>query len=86
MPLGTLQTGVPPENATATPRPGQILFYPGGMSETEILVPYGETRFACKGGELRGNHFLTMVSGLEHLTELGELVLRRGAQDFRIWT
>lgn len=40
---------VPPENATAVPLPGQILFYPGGISEVEILFPYGPTTFASVG-------------------------------------
>src|SRR3954466_3111311 len=65
VPLGDLDLGVAPENATATPSPGQILFYPKGVSETEILFPYGQTRFASKFGELRGNHFLTIVGGAD---------------------
>ena len=51
--------------------PGEILLYPGGVSETEILIPYGRTNFASKAGQLAGNHFLTIVSGVEHLRELG---------------
>ncbi len=69
------------ENATARPRPGQLLFYSGGTSAPEILFPYGRTRFACREGELRGNHFLTIVEGLDRLAALGEIVLRNGAQD-----
>ena|SRR5437870_7334035 len=80
VPLGDLDVGVGPENATATPSPGQILFYPKGISETEILFPYGQTHFASKAGELRGNHFLTITSGLDRLAAVGELVLRNGAQ------
>jgi hypothetical protein len=85
VPLGNLATGLPAENATARPVPGQILFYPGGISETEVLVPYGQTHFGSKAGELRGNHFLTVVSGTQHLVELGRLVQWQGAQEFAIW-
>lgn len=83
IPLGDLDTGVPHENPVHAPAPGQILLYPGGISETEILFPYGETRFACVRGELSGNHFLTIVEGAEQLADLGKLVLWRGAQAIR---
>lgn len=83
IPLGDYDLGVGPETGgqTATPEPGQILFYPAGISETEILFPYGETRFASKFGELQGNHFLTITEGAEQLAELGRLVLWEGAQE-----
>ena len=81
IPLGDFELGVSYENHTSYPSPGQILFYPGGFSETEILFPYGGTRFASKLGQLAGNHFLTIVSGNEQLKELGRLVLWEGAQD-----
>ncbi len=81
IPLGDFQVGVNYENHTSYPSPGQILLYPGGFSETEILFPYGGTRFASKLGQLAGNHFLTIVSGNEHLRELGRMVLWEGAQD-----
>ena len=35
-------------------------------------------------GSLAGNHFLTITSGLEHLREMGRLVLWQGAQQLRI--
>jgi hypothetical protein len=63
------------------PAPGQILFYPGGVSETEILLTYGACQFASKAGQLAGNPFLTIVEGLENLRPLGELTLWHGAQD-----
>jgi len=81
VPLGDFQLGVGYENHTSYPGPGQILLYPGGFSETEILFPYGGTCFASKLGQLAGNHFLTIVVGNEHLRELGRLVLWEGAQD-----
>ena len=42
----------PPENATTYPLPGEVLLYPGGVSETELLVPYGRTQFGSKAGLL----------------------------------
>ncbi len=84
VPLGTLNVGVPPENATVYPLPGEILLYPGGLSETEVLIPYGRTQFGSKAGLLAGNHFLTVVSGNEHLPDLGRLTLWEGAQPILI--
>jgi hypothetical protein len=81
IPLGDLQFGVGYENHTSFPAPGEILLYPGGISETEILFPYGGTRFASKMGQLAGNHFLTIVEGHEQLSEVARLVLWEGAQD-----
>ena len=83
-PLGDLSIGVAPENATTYPHPGEVLWYPGGVSETELLIAYGRTHFASKAGSLAGNHFLTITSGLEHLREMGRLVLWQGAQPLRI--
>lgn len=84
VPLGNLPVTVPPENATTYPLPGEILLYPGGVSETEILIPYGRTQFGSKAGLLAGNHFLTVVSGEEHLADLGRLTLWEGAQPIMI--
>ncbi|MER3437490.1 MAG: DUF3830 domain-containing protein [Chloroflexota bacterium] len=81
VPLGDLDLGVGFENHTSHPAPGEILFYPGGFSETEILFPYGGTLFASKMGQLAGNHFLTIIEGQERLKEVGRLVLWEGAQD-----
>lgn len=81
IPLGDFKLGVEYENHTSYPAPGEILFYPGGYSETEILFPYGGTRFASKLGQLAGNHFLTVIKGKEQLRELGRLVLWEGARD-----
>ena len=84
VPMGDRRIGIDPENHTSYPAPGQLLVYPGGISEMEILVPYGATRFASKVGQLAGNHFATVTTGAEQLAELGRLVLWEGAQDFRI--
>ena len=81
IPLGALDLGLSYENATSFPAPGQILLYPGGLSETEILLGYGAVRFASKVGQLAGNHFLTITEGLNQLRRLGELTLWHGAQD-----
>jgi hypothetical protein len=81
IPLGDFNMGIGFENHTCYPGPGQILFYPGGLSETEILFPYGSASFASKVGQLAGNHFLTVISGHEQLKELGRKILWEGAQD-----
>ena len=83
IPLGDLDIGLDakPENATSFPAPGQVLWYPGPISETELLFPYGGTRFASIVGQLAGNHFLTIVEGVDQLRPLGEHVLWKGALD-----
>jgi len=83
MPLGDWDFGVPYENHTSFPAPGQMILYPGGISETEILLAYGGVHFASKMGQLAGNHFLTVVEGAEQLPELGRTVLWEGAQAIR---
>jgi hypothetical protein len=80
IPWGDRDLGIAPENATSYPAPGQLLLYPGGISETELLFPYGHCCFASKAGQLAGNHFATLVEGHEHLPELGRLTLWEGAQ------
>lgn len=81
IPFGDLEVGIGQENHTSHPAPGHILLYPGGLSETEILFPYGATLFASKVGQLAGNHFATVYEGNERLRELGEMVLWQGAQE-----
>ena len=83
MPLGDLDFGVGYENHTSYPAPGQIILYPGGISETEILLAYGGVHFASKMGQLAGNHFITLTSGLENLATLGKSVLWKGALPIR---
>jgi Protein of unknown function (DUF3830) len=82
VPLGwELDLRLEPENANSYPAAGELLLYPGGLSEVEILFPYGATCFASKMGQLAGNHFATIVEGGEQLPELGRAVLWDGAQD-----
>jgi Protein of unknown function (DUF3830) len=76
--------GLGPENANSYPAAGELLLYPGGVSEVEILFPYGATCFASKMGQLAGNHFATVQTGREHLPELGRRVLWEGSQKFHI--
>jgi len=83
IPFGELDVGLGPENATCYPAPGHLLFFPGGISETEILFPYGSTSFASKAGPLAGNHFASVVEGVERLPELGRKALWEGAQEIR---
>jgi hypothetical protein len=84
VPLGNLSLGIPPENATVYPLPGEVLLYSGGVSEAEVLIPYGRTQFGSKAGLLAGSHFLTIVAGAENLPELGRLTLWKGAQPILI--
>jgi hypothetical protein len=81
IPLGEfdLKTGF--ENHTSHPSVGDILFYPGGYSETEILLAYGSACFSSKMGQLAANHFLTVVENRENLRKLGVEVLWGGAKD-----
>ncbi len=81
IPFGEMDLDLGYENHTSHPAPGHLLLYPGGISETEILFPYGATLFASKMGQLAGNHFATVFEGNELLPQLGELVLRKGAQE-----
>jgi uncharacterized protein DUF3830 len=84
VPLGwELDLGLEAENATSYPGPGELLLYPGGLSEVEILFPYGATCFASKMGQLAGNHFATVEEGRERLVELGDTVVTKGAQAIR---
>jgi hypothetical protein len=84
IPMGDLRLGLEFENHTSHPAPGMLILYPGGISETEMLFPYGATMFASKVGQLAGNHFATLTKGHEHLPELGRRTLWEGAQDIEI--
>jgi hypothetical protein len=81
IPLGDHDFGVGFENATSHPAPGQILLYPGGVSETEILIAYGPVSFASKAGPLAGNHFLTITENLDDLAGIGRDTLWTGAKN-----
>ena len=81
VPLGDWSPGLTYENHTSHPSMGDILFYPGGYSETEIIWAYGACSFSSKLGQLAGNHFLTVVEGREHLAAMGQKILWQGAQD-----
>ena len=80
IPLGDMDFKVGYENHTSYPAPGQIVLYPGGVSETEILLAYGGVRFASKVGQLAGNHFLTIAKDLDNVVKLGKMTLWEGAQ------
>lgn len=84
IPLGDYEFGVGFENHTSHPSRGEILLYPGGISETEILIPYGSSSFSSKVGQLAGNHFMTIVEGLEHLPIIGKSILWDGAKEILI--
>lgn len=84
IPLGNDAMPFSFENATSYPAPGQMIFYPGGFSEAEILLAYGSVQFASKLGQLAGNHFLTIVEGNDSLAALGNKTLLYGAQDILI--
>ena len=77
-------TGLPPESATAYPAPGEILLFGGGLSEPELLIAYGPSRFASKAGPLAGNPVLTIDGELARLAELGRRILWRGAVELHI--
>ena len=84
VPLGELDLGLTYENHTSYPHPGQMIVYPGGISETEILLAYGAVHFSSKLGQLAGNHVITLTSGLDRLYEFGRAVLYEGAKPIRI--
>jgi hypothetical protein len=81
IPLGDFDLDLEYESQTSRPVPGQFVFYPGGKSETEILLVYGTVRFSSKVGTLAGNPFLIITEKLERLEEIGREILWRGAQD-----
>ena len=80
VPLGALELRLPAENAISDPRPGQIILYPGGISEAELLIAYGDVRFAAKAGPLAGNPLLRVTRGVEKLERIGRAILRGGAR------
>ncbi len=83
MPLGDLDFGVGYENNTSYPAPGQIILYPGGVSETEILLSYGPVQFASKAGPTLGQPLPDPDLGAGEPPHLGRKTLYEGAQDIR---
>lgn len=75
---------LPPENANAYPSPGEVLLYGGELSEPELLIAYGPSRFASKAGALAGNPVLTIEDRLGRLVELGRRILWHGAVELHI--
>lgn len=84
IPYGDERTGLDYENHISHPSIGEMLLYPGGISEMEIIMSYGRCQFACQYGQLAGNHFLTITEGKENLYDFGRKVLYDGAQDIEI--
>jgi len=86
IPLGDLRLDVGCESATSCPQPGDIILYPAGVSETEILLAYGSVRFASRSGQLAGNPMLAITSGLDRLAEVGRKLLWSGAREISFCT
>ena len=84
LPMDQWGIDVPLENHTSHPSRGDLLYYPGGVSEREMLITYGSALFSSRVGQLQGNHFATIVEGAEMLAEMGRRVLWEGAQRIRI--
>ncbi|MBA2275704.1 MAG: DUF3830 family protein [Chloroflexi bacterium] len=84
IPFGDLDLGTGWEKHTSHPAPGDLIVYPGGFSECEILLAYGAVAFSSKLGQLAGNHFATILEGRQKLPEMGRRVLWEGAQDITI--
>src|SRR3972149_6365161 len=84
LPMEEFGIEVPFENHTSHPSRGDLLYYPGGISEKELLIPYGSTFFSSRVGQLQGNHFATITKGNEKLPDIGRKVLWEGAQNIKI--
>ena len=84
VPLGESDFQLPWEAPTRYPAVGEVLFYPGGYSETEILMAYGPCAFASKPGPIAGNHVVTVVKRVEQVPELGRRCLWEGAQPLTV--
>ncbi len=84
LPMSDTAVAVDFENQTIHPSKGELLFYPGFVSEKEILIPYGSSAFASKVGFLPGNHFASIKDGLDRLAEVGKRVLWEGAKKITI--
>jgi hypothetical protein len=83
IPMGDFELRLGFDNHTSHPSAGNVLFYPGGYSETELLIAYGACSFASRVGPLAGNHFLTLIDARQRLRRIGQRVLWHGALDVR---
>ena len=72
---------VPLENQTSYPSKGELLYYPGFVSEKELLIPYGATIFSSRVGQLPGNHFASITAKHDILADLGKKILWEGAKE-----
>jgi hypothetical protein len=86
LPMDLWGIEVPFENVTSHPSRGDLLYYSGEISEKELLISYGSTLFSSKVGQLQGNHFASIVEGIERLEEMGRKILWEGAQEITIET
>jgi Protein of unknown function (DUF3830) len=84
LPMERHQIKVGFENQTSHPSKGELLYYPGLVSEKELLIPYGACSFASKAGVLAGNHFASISEKLDTLAALGTAVLWEGAKEISI--
>lgn len=87
IPFGDLRLGIGWEHHTSHPAPGELLIYPGDLSECEILFPYGACAFSSKLGQLAGNHFASLQPDdgwRDRLREVGRRALWEGAQPIAI--
>jgi hypothetical protein len=84
VPMSDRDVRVEFENHTSYPAPGEILLYPGGYSEAEMLIVYGAARFTSMLGPLAGNRFATLVEARDLLHAVGRQILWEGAQDIGI--
>src|SRR5437764_8879771 len=80
IPWGDRELGIGAENATCYPAPGELLLYPGGISETELLFPYSHCACASKAGAMPGIQFEPAGEAREHLHELARRTPWHGAQ------
>src|SRR2546430_13560511 len=56
IPMADKQLGPDFENHTSHPAPGMLLLYPGGVSQPELLFPYGPLAVASQACRLAAYH------------------------------
>ncbi len=86
LPLGDLNFGVGYENHTklSGAGPDHPLSRRHRRRPEILLACMAACISPAKMGQLAGNHFITLTSGLERLPELGKTVLWKGAQKVRL--